>query len=77
MACQPFADWSKQRMAEWKHIESYHSPMGMVERGLDGGWIGKVMVGDKLYRVKETFESAPVAMKAVERTYDRESKRRT
>ena len=63
---------SPRQLAQWDHIESYHSAMGMVETTLSGMWQGKVSLGGRFYRLSEQHESAQAAMSAVERTWKRE-----
>lgn len=57
---------------EWvRSPEYYHSPYGYVIDAGDG-WIGKVKVNGKVYRLDDMFSSADGAKAAVERTYKRE-----
>lgn len=52
---------------------TYHSMIGTVWRDdatLD--WLASVQVGDKVYRLDARYDSVPVAMAAVERTWERE-----
>ena len=66
-----FSEWSNVRLAQWTHEEYWHSNMGQVIK-VNGGFIAKVRVGERLGRIAETYMSAEVAMGAVERTWKRE-----
>lgn len=73
------SQWSNKRLAEWREELRYSSLMGVVEQTLGGMWQGKVVVvrdGQRVYaKLSELFESADVAMGAVERTWKRENER--
>jgi hypothetical protein len=67
---------------EWHHLDSYISPMGLVERLESGEWRARVTLtrilstGEKISqyaKLSETFPSAAAAKAAVERTYERET----
>ena len=76
----PFADWSTQRLSQvksdWEKVEYYFSGMGVVQKIIGGDWQGKVMVGDRLGRIDDTFPSAEAAMRCVERVWKREEEKR-
>jgi hypothetical protein len=76
----PFSSWSEDRLTkvrcDWTKVTYWHSGMGGVYQDQVGDWIGRVLVGDKVGRINDTFPSAEAAMKAVERVWKREEERR-
>jgi hypothetical protein len=77
---QTFGEWSKDRLThfkgDWERIEWWVSNMGEVRRNAIGEWEGRVRLGERYGLLSETYESAEVAMKAVERTWRREEEMR-
>lgn len=60
---------------DWTHHDYYTSVKGMVIK-TEEGWVGKVQVSPtQLGRIRETYQCAEVAMKAVERVWERECKK--
>jgi hypothetical protein len=59
---------------EWTHEpETFSSSIGEVQKGdVSGIWRAWVFVGGKRYMIAGDYESAPVAIGVVERTYARE-----
>jgi hypothetical protein len=69
---------------EWHHLDSWISPMGLIERLESGDWLGRVTLTKTLptgevvsqyARLSEYFSSAAVAKGAVERTWRREQQK--
>lgn len=61
-------------LTEWtREPVTYHSMIGTVwqdEATMD--WLASVQVGERVSRLNARYDSAPVAMMAVERTWQRE-----
>lgn len=80
----PFSSWSETRLnqvkSDWQKVTYWYSGMGIVYQDQVGDWWGKVSVvrdgKPQLGRINDTFASAEVAMRAVERVWKREEERR-
>lgn len=73
---QQLAQQKSERRRNWDHTESYTCALGFTYRKDLDDWVAKVNIDGEYFRLTETYVSAQAAMAAIERTWEREMKKR-